>query len=1410
MELEAFCNEFDREFIPAATGDGDLTLKEKTHKLALEKKYLMQQVRDSSTGALSLKDVVKTVPHFSFRAAHNYAMEHLRDRVEEDLDDLEHSFEGVRDHVDLVHDFFRAIHKKDLDILKRILDMPEFYSALTDDISGRNMFGEALKVSPKVVLDFFVDDSVERKGWGLLKDVLHFTTGGSYQHPKLTSIAHDILALDIGEFREAVLTGALSESDEILVVVMDEAAKEGALAHLDVLLHHPKAAFINRNFKEGSHSSLLIKQVALGRHDVVEVFLHNRIIDYSNGCFILLPAIGNKDHKILDAFISRDDVRAKFEMEITFLGMEVVFREACKHLDDPSIVQKILKIRGMEVDLFIKEIGSLSLHALLTENIPLLRQLKSLGANLNLTFQNGKNILMYAIEKNKEVSIREILSDASVRDDALSQVAPHGYTVTVAAIKYAKPSIFKLLIESGAPLTPNTIHALVKSNRSDLMPIAMASGHNLGINAVNASGMTPLMEAILHGFSSSTSAILKFPDVEVNYISIYGTSAMSLAYNKRDKHLMAALKASGGNEKLALKAHSLIRNKRLISKIKKIAGEVAASDELPRGSTLHVDYWQEAIMDKHYFTSDISNLFKVWKEKSDGLPFEVWISRNYSEVLSQTRVRKVQYLGAGQRDIFRVKMEEGKLLKLDDIPLETSQFTTHFSGAGRAIFVMDPSGNLYVGPQEVGLHHHSSFLSGGRVICAGEIETDSEGIIVYISNLSGHYRPSANALINFLGVLQESGFDLEDVAVHIGTPFGTFLDYRSADRLVSSPETPLPDTFTYRGLCFNFNTVSGKVRVCDKRFESGFSLVPTGDAAALIARRTEQKVHDLILKSLAESGIKIDHLEIQNQYGVVISSASEYSKFLKVKGTKGVEYDAASFRANSLARKELWQKAIKMAAKVRMKEREGLDVVTMNPTTWSEAILKGDEDAQDEYYETLKDVARVRSVGTSVTRGHTPLELIENIHYLSDADRETFKMTIGRDGLLYQSGTLFNPAAECCFVLGVDNQLYIGPLIKGDPASGNKSFSHSSFFSGSPVKCAGTIPIGGLVEGKLLLFSNFSDSYGRKPSIRHGIPTFVNGKKEMDRLYSALEKSRIPNLDRIVIQDEEVGSGNYRQYLSKYVGSYRKAKALDHFHLCTPEAAAHRLRVKGAIGSYIISPGKDSDLVITTRIGLSHIDIIKANFTSSDKIFIQGAPAWCQRILVSDILSMVEAIYPRVRGKVAEFSKTYPSRYGGADLAEDTPDRVGDPHASPMSVGASRDSGRDSLSSMSISPELGMGPSPTPLVAASPDPDSTGYDDLSADFIQGTPVVAALADRNAGYDEVDFELTMATPAPASVDSDLEYDTLGDSNAVISGVSQATLPLGSVDAGDLEDASESDLELESFLDSDSDEDSDDAF
>lgn len=81
------------------------------------------------------------------------------------------------------------------------------------------------------------------------------------------------------------------------------------------------------------------------------------------------------------------------------------------------------------------------------------------------------------------------------------------------------------------------------------------------------------------------------------------------------------------------------------------------------------------------------------------------------------------------------------------------------------IFVVDRSGNMYVGIKQTGRFQHSSFLAGSHVIAAGLLRVD-HGQLTSLSPLSGHYRAGSDQFKAFVKILEhEWGCDMSRVSI---------------------------------------------------------------------------------------------------------------------------------------------------------------------------------------------------------------------------------------------------------------------------------------------------------------------------------------------------------------------------------------------------------------------------------------------------------------------------------------------------------------------------------------------------------------------------------------------------------------------------------------------------------------------
>jgi hypothetical protein len=104
-------------------------------------------------------------------------------------------------------------------------------------------------------------------------------------------------------------------------------------------------------------------------------------------------------------------------------------------------------------------------------------------------------------------------------------------------------------------------------------------------------------------------------------------------------------------------------------------------------------------------------------------------------------------------------------------PFDTSSMYSKFMGTGYSIYVMDKKGKLYAAQHKVGIFHHSSFLGGGDVAGAGEIQVVG-GVVKSITNKSGHYQPTEDEMVQVMRELEGRGVDLSAVEyVPIGHSF---------------------------------------------------------------------------------------------------------------------------------------------------------------------------------------------------------------------------------------------------------------------------------------------------------------------------------------------------------------------------------------------------------------------------------------------------------------------------------------------------------------------------------------------------------------------------------------------------------------------------------------------------------------
>ncbi|WVZ54407.1 hypothetical protein U9M48_005208 [Paspalum notatum var. saurae] len=196
-------------------------------------------------------------------------------------------------------------------------------------------------------------------------------------------------------------------------------------------------------------------------------------------------------------------------------------------------------------------------------------------------------------------------------------------------------------------------------------------------------------------------------------------------------------------------------------------GEGLSRDD--KALMLAFEHWIEAIDSRHRSGHNLRFYYNVWCQSQAGQPFFYWLDVGGGKDVDlpecpRTLLKKqcIRYLGPRERELYEYIIKEGKIIhKQSGEPLDTSQGTE----AAYWIFVMSTARRLYAGKKEKGVFQHSSFLAGGATIAAGKFIVRN-GVIKSIWAYSGHYKPSAENLSNFMKVLVENGVDVKELEMH--------------------------------------------------------------------------------------------------------------------------------------------------------------------------------------------------------------------------------------------------------------------------------------------------------------------------------------------------------------------------------------------------------------------------------------------------------------------------------------------------------------------------------------------------------------------------------------------------------------------------------------------------------------------
>jgi len=166
-----------------------------------------------------------------------------------------------------------------------------------------------------------------------------------------------------------------------------------------------------------------------------------------------------------------------------------------------------------------------------------------------------------------------------------------------------------------------------------------------------------------------------------------------------------------------------------------------------------------------------------WRKESSSMTFEEWSVKQEQDLMNKYKSSHLDttlsfekwkeqqddsiwkdpipfiHLEEAERAAYRIECQNGILMRNEHLYITQND----------TIFVLGPDEDMYCGESIIGVFHHSSFLGDAAVAAAGGIKTNSSGMIVELSNRSGHYFPSDLQNLYMLKYFKERGADLTKV-----------------------------------------------------------------------------------------------------------------------------------------------------------------------------------------------------------------------------------------------------------------------------------------------------------------------------------------------------------------------------------------------------------------------------------------------------------------------------------------------------------------------------------------------------------------------------------------------------------------------------------------------------------------------
>lgn len=171
-------------------------------------------------------------------------------------------------------------------------------------------------------------------------------------------------------------------------------------------------------------------------------------------------------------------------------------------------------------------------------------------------------------------------------------------------------------------------------------------------------------------------------------------------------------------------------------------------------------YWLERVDPNHRAGFQLSAKYEDWIRGGSAM----YGKSTFWDFADGDAMMNVLFLGEGEVDGDGIQIREcyrcnfagdGTVSTNDGTPFATRDLETAHSGAGWAVFVVDPSGKMYARAHQVGYFHHSTFLAGRPVSAAGEVLIDDAGVIRFITAKTGHYRAGPDEMVRMVTLIPE-------------------------------------------------------------------------------------------------------------------------------------------------------------------------------------------------------------------------------------------------------------------------------------------------------------------------------------------------------------------------------------------------------------------------------------------------------------------------------------------------------------------------------------------------------------------------------------------------------------------------------------------------------------------------------